>query len=100
MNKCLQCLLAVIMAIFMSGCVFGSYVTRVEDKRPDKSFFGKYPYSDVVWDIKEVPTIGGSKVGQFGGMALISIPLDLVADTVFLPFDLIGWLFGYSKGNI
>lgn len=78
----------------------GSYATRMEDKRPNCSFTGKYPYAAVAWDVKELKTIGGSKIGEFGEFALISIPLDLIIDTIMTPVDLVAWPFGFSKGNL
>ena len=53
--------------------------------------FGKYPYKAVYDDL----VIMGEPVVPILG--LVSIPLDLALDTIFLPFDLILWPLGHKK---
>lgn len=68
--------------------VFQGHNTHLEQS--PGAFFGKPPYQAVADDLESRPYSRPS--------AYIAIPFDFVWDTVFLPFDLIGWAFGCEKG--
>jgi uncharacterized protein YceK len=91
-------LLFLLCTVLSGGCAFGTAVTRMNIDKLNTPLFGKYPYAAVVGDLKIVPTIGSHHEGDFfGGLALISIPLDFVIDTLLLPIDLVAWPFGFKK---
>lgn len=97
-----------VLAIGLSGCA-GTIATRINQK----SFAGAYPYSSMKNDW-ELATIGFTDKIQKSTNAympppaaitvctilgVLSVPLDLALDTVFLPVDLVCWPLGFSKNN-
>ncbi|HEY9049939.1 MAG TPA: YceK/YidQ family lipoprotein [Gammaproteobacteria bacterium] len=96
MNKTKLIFLA-LFTVFLSGC-FGTYNTRIMDhnQAKDTSWAGKYPYQAVALDVDAAanPRHGGAIVTI---ISIISIPLDLVVDTILLPVDLIMWPLGFEK---
>ena len=80
-------LVLVFCLVFISGCL-GTISTR--DKG---NFAGGYPYQAVAFDGYCVAEARGNLAP--GG--LVSMPLDLVVDTVLLPIDLLLWPFGFKK---
>lgn len=84
----------------MSGCV-GTILSRTPDGNENVSFLGAYPYAGVVIDFRLASLTRSGQLGDFSGpLPLISIPLDIVIDTVLLPGDLIAWPFGYRKRDM
>ena len=67
----------------------GTNATRVH-KEPEGHFFGGYPYQSVAYDVS-------NHDNRTVILRYISIPGDILFDTLFLPFDVIGWCFGYRK---
>lgn len=72
----------------------------------DAPFFGKHPYQAITDDIEVMRST--QYVSTFGvGLEsrpysrfrdYMTIPFDVVFDTVFLPCDLLAWACGYEKG--
>jgi uncharacterized protein YceK len=88
-------LLQITMMLLLQSCI-GTASTRFQND----SFVGAYPYSAVGTDL----VLFGENLGKpahLGGFialpSLISIPLDLVVDSILLPIDLITWPFGLRK---
>ena len=77
----------------LSGC-FGTIGTRCQKPA---SFAGRYPYSGVAMDVVVVATMPVTDGGPLAPFALISVPFDLIADSVLLLPDLICWPFGHKK---
>ena len=87
--------LLIIMLLFLQSCM-GTAFTRFNEG----SFAGAYPYSAVAADVviaKEAIGRPSDHGGGFATISIISIPLDLVLDTVLFPVDLVTWPFGYKK---
>ena len=87
------------LAASWSGC--GTIYTRT-----NRSPVGRYPFDAVALDLWMLPmaftgrheVLGESKHGkQLTALGLLSLPIDLVLDTVLLPVDGIAWLFGAIK---
>lgn len=71
--------------------------------------FGRYPFQAVVFDLVHVPGVFGDGVDVLGThlsgttvtlWSLLSLPIDLVADAVLLPVDVIAWTTGASKDTL
>lgn len=108
MTNCFRVLTAALILASASGSVgcLGTGTSRIPSyNRPDESWFGSYPYRAVVDDVEIIAWSGGSipdspawgSVGILAG--IVSIPFDLVVDTVLLPVDAIGWICGKKKGH-
>ncbi|MEI8353739.1 MAG: hypothetical protein WCG22_04440 [Lentisphaerota bacterium] len=86
------------MAMIVSGC--GTIMTRGGDVT-----FGKYPYQAVVNDvtvwIPESFDQPGHPVAEGVDLAtaIVSVPIDIVADTVLLPVDVGYWIAEKKKDN-
>lgn len=76
-------------AILISGC--GTLCSRT-----GKTSFGAYPYQAVGTDVAAVAV----EKPELKALAFVSIPLDLVLDTLFLPPDLILWVAGNKKDGL
>jgi uncharacterized protein YceK len=66
--------------------------------RSDQNFIGGYPGEALYIDAKGIANKSTSD-GNYRFLHLISLPVDFVADTILLPFDLITWPFGMLKRN-
>lgn len=95
----------VVSASGLAGCL-GTGTSRIPSyNHPDESWFGSYPYRAVVDDVEIVAWSGGSipdspALGSIGVLAgIVSIPFDIVVDTVLLPVDTVGWICGKKKGR-
>lgn len=88
--------LFLVFSLFLcSGC--GTLFTRCGD---NGNVIGKYPYSAVGKDIDMIASVEsgvGYTILLIAPSGLISLPIDIVVDTVLLPADLIAWPFGLSK---
>ena len=80
----------------LSGCV-GTIITRADGE--GSNIIGAYPYQAVYSDCVVVanPRDGGWRFSVFG---VLSVPLDIVIDSVMLPFDLVAWPMGLHKNSI
>lgn len=76
-------------AILITGC--GTLLSRTGN-----TSFGAYPYQAVVGDAVLVAV----EEPDVKALAFVSIPLDLVLDTLFLPPDLIYWVAGKKKDGL
>ena len=84
------------VTLLLSGCA-GTIVTRFGGSVNDPHF-GAYPYQAPVIDLKLMGA--GGKLGLFEfEVGILSLPLDIAIDTVFLPVDLIMWTFGCKKNQ-
>lgn len=85
------------LATCLNGC-FGTYATRfmANDRSKDTSWVGKYPYQSIASDFNTAahPRHGGAVITM---ISIVSIPFDLVVDTILLPVDLILWPMGLKK---
>jgi hypothetical protein len=86
------------IAFLGPGC--GTAGTRVLCDRS----FGAYPYQGVAIDFTLIPASSDqpghpTEEGINCATAILSIPLDLVVDTVLLPVDLVYWGQGKHKGG-
>ena len=82
----------------LSGCA-GTLHTRGPGN-PNGNIFGKPVYSAVREDYRVTCEGVGHPLGwlfNYNFFKPVSFPLDFVFDTLFLPFDLIGWSMGYYK---
>lgn len=77
-------ILFILMAL--SGCG-GTYFTRA----CGGDHIGKYPYKAIVYDCHMVTNADECVIG------IVSLLPDLVCDTILLPCDAVGWLFGLEK---
>jgi uncharacterized protein YceK len=87
----IKILLSMLTLFFLNGCV-GTLYTRFEG-----SFAGKYPYQGVVVDCKLVSETSDTSILDPVFISIMCIPIDLVADTLLAPFDLIFWPMGFEK---
>ena len=71
--------------------------------------FGRYPFQAVGFDIMHIPGVFGDGVDVLGTRlsgitvtlwSLLSLPIDLVADVVLLPVDVIAWTAGAKKDTL
>ena len=85
--KLLSCVIASFM---LSGCL-GTFSSR------DCDVVGKYPGMAIAEDFRVMGTPGPYGTGWLAVIALISLPVDIVVDTVLLPVDLIAWPFGLKR---
>ncbi len=91
--------------LLSSGCL-GTYVSRTGSY--DKGDpVGKWPYQAVVQDavvivepIRNDDERRMEMARTFAIYGLLSIPVDVVCDTVGLPVDLVLWLWGFQKSPI
>jgi uncharacterized protein YceK len=63
--------------------------------RTGQDFFGSYPYKAVVADLYYAP----QDVTVMCLAGILSLPVDVVVDTGFLPVDLAAWACGYEKDS-
>jgi uncharacterized protein YceK len=87
------------IALFLTSGCGGTLYTR---GKANGYVFGKPVYAAVAEDY-DVTVNGVEFLGGFFHYNMIkpfSFPLDFVLDTLFLPFDLIAWGFGYDKNEI
>ena len=87
-------LVLIVVCVGMTGC--GTLITR-----GGYEHFGAYPYQGVGQDMAMLVNVPKAIVHPDGiGEALlviVSLPCDLIADTVLLPVDAIWWIRGKKK---
>ncbi len=94
------------LSALLSGCcaMNGTILTRTSLTGRHSDTFGAYPYQAVYEDGYAMTTYDGyatsdDKTGTTMRICgFISLPLDILFDTIFLPVDLVAWSFGASKG--
>jgi uncharacterized protein YceK len=79
----------IVCALSSSGCL-GTLGTR------STKAIGAYPYEAVYSDVRDPWREGPSAIP----FDMLSLPFDIVVDTVLLPFDSIGWCFGQRKSGL
>ncbi len=82
-------ILAMSLTALLSGC--GTLVSRT-----GHTSFGAYPYQAVGTDVAVIAV----EKPEVKVLAFVSIPLDLVFDTVLLAPDLILWIAGHKKDGL
>jgi len=82
-------ILTLSLTVLVTGC--GTLVSRT-----GHTSFGAYPYQAVGTDVAVIAV----EKPEVKGLAFISIPLDVVVDTVLLPPDLILWIAGHKKDGL
>ena len=90
MNRWAKAIIVGTICLNLSGCLLGTAYSR----SGGENSFGKYPYMAIAVDVKAM----GSPAAA--GWGVLSIPLDLVIDTVLMPVDLVLWPLGYTKEKI
>ncbi len=80
---------ALLLTILLTGR--GTLVSRTGN-----TSFGAYPYQGVGTDVAVVAV----EKPEVKVLAFISIPLDLVLDTLLLPPDLMLWIAGHKKDGL
>ena len=85
----LMAISAVLITVMLTGC--GTLVSRT-----GHTSFGAYPYQAIGTDVAVVAV----EKPDVKVLAFISIPLDLVLDTILLPPDLILWIAGHKKDGL
>ena len=97
--------LPITVLLLSCGCL-GTYVSRTEclDKG---NVVGKWPYQAVAQDVVVIaePFRNNDELRReaartFAVYGLVSIPVDLVCDTVVLPVDLVTWPFEFQKSPL
>ena len=87
-------LLLIIACAGTTGC--GTLITR-----GGYEHFGAYPYQGVGKDVTMLAKTPKAIVHPEGIgeaiLVIVSLPCDLILDTVFLPVDAIGWMRGKKK---
>lgn len=94
---------AALLALALLSTSCGTVLTRTRG-----DVFGYYPYEALVADARligyglgfdiEIQGHGDRMTADDGiGGGLISLPIDLVLDTIALPIDLVAWAFGCDK---
>jgi len=88
-----------VSSVFMTGC-FGTILSRSCDL-DDAYFFGKPVYGAVGYlpNSAHVDDWCGTGRILMAPYVLVSIPMDFILDTAFLPVDLVAWGLGYEKDN-
>lgn len=92
------------LALLSTSC--GTVLTRTRG-----DVFGYYPYEALVADAKLIGYSLGFDIAIEGTLnrtpaddgltaGLLSLPLDLVLDTIALPIDLVAWAFGGDKRTL
>lgn len=97
--------LLITVSLLSCGCL-GSYVSRTSrDDKGDTA--GKWPYQAVAQDLVVIAEPLRNKeewrremANTFALYGLVSIPSDLVCDTILLPVDLVLWPWGFEKSRI
>lgn len=94
-----RALLALVLGSALSACM-GTIHSRAETSdRSGRDFFGWPLYDAVVDDLGVMVNGRGHRTvsGLERALAYPSLPVDLVLDTVLLPFDVIAGLSGFDK---
>ena len=93
-NYSIPSLLLFIGCIGTTGC--GTLITRGGNER-----FGAYPFQGVGEDMTMLVKVPKAIVHPDGIgeaiLVIVSLPCDLIADTVLLPVDAIWWIRGKKK---
>ena len=81
-----------LITVLFTGCA-GTLHSRFDRTQSDSTHWvGKWPYQAIATDLTVV-----KNKHPLNSVAAASIPLDLVIDTICLPFDLVLWPFGFEK---
>lgn len=95
------------MAVMLQGCAAGTYSTRGDAAQPDRHWIGSYPYKAFVSDFELINHTNRQLKGDMlfpkswvYSAAVISMPFDLVIDTILLPLDLAAWPFGWKRSDL